>query len=193
MEYLSKTIVKYVDQVYMLNNDQKEIMEFGIQSTLEIGLNVFISIFILYKMEMLIEGLVFFSVFIPIRTLSGGYHSDTYLRCLFFSIATLIIVMNVSKYITINSNVVLVMIILFAICIGKIGPIINAERPISKNEYKRFSNGLKKALFIVTIASFFIVILQLERIANIILLCLGLILCTLIVGKIKYKQYQLEN
>ena len=141
MEYLSKSIVKYVDQVYVLNDDQKEIMEFGIQSMMEIGINLLISVLILYKMKMLMEGFVFFCVFIPIRTLSGGYHSDTYLHCLFFSIATLIIIMNVSKYITISQNIVLVMIFLFAICIGKIGPIVNAERPISKNEYRKLYIG----------------------------------------------------
>lgn len=193
MEHLSKSIVKYVDQVYLLNNTQKELMEFGIQSILEIGINILISILILCKMGMLKEGFIFFCAFIPLRTLSGGYHSDTYLRCLTFSVITLILAMQISKHIAISLTIIWCMSLLLAACIGKIGPVVNDNRPISSNEYRRFKRGLGKVLLIITIVSAIAVIFQLKQIANIIFVCLMLILSTLIIGKMKYKKYQMDN
>ena len=55
-----------------LEKSEQEIIQFGIEAALEVGANVFISILILYKMDMMLEGLIFFSTFIPIRTLAGG-------------------------------------------------------------------------------------------------------------------------
>lgn len=193
MEYLSKSIVKYVDQVYLLNDTQKELMEFGIQSILEIGINILISLFVLYKMRMLMEGFVFFCVFIPLRTLSGGYHSDTYFRCLIFSIITLISVMQISKYIAINLNVVFGISLLLTICIGKIGPVVNENRSVSANEYRRFKSRLKKMLLITIIVSAIATKFQSNQIVNIIFTCLGLILSTLVLGKIKYEKYQIYS
>ena len=66
MERIADLIMQYVEKNEELDNSQKEIVRFGIQSAFEIGTNLICSIFILYAMGMIREGFLFFSVFIPI-------------------------------------------------------------------------------------------------------------------------------
>lgn len=192
MERVVDLIMQYVEENGQLDCSQKEILKFGIQSALEIITNIFCSILILYKIGMLREGLLFFCIFIPTRTFSGGYHSDTYIRCLLFSIITLIGVMVASKSIEVSEKVVLPVIFFLEIVIGKIAPVINAERPVSYREYKMFCKRLKIVMIVIAMLSVCLVCLKSWQLVNVILFSLVLILITLIVGKIKYKQYQME-
>ena len=64
MEKISRKIVQCIDENITLDNSQKEIINFGLQATLEISLNLLISILVLFELHMIKEGVVFFLVFI---------------------------------------------------------------------------------------------------------------------------------
>lgn len=86
----------------------------------------------------------------------------------------------------------LFMIFFLEIGIGKIAPVINAEKPVSYREYKTFAKRLKIVMGMVSALSLWLVCLDLSKLANVILGSLILVFITLVVGKIKYKQYQIE-
>ncbi len=189
MEQAVDKIMQCIDDIYTVEESEKEILRFGIQSAIELAINILLSIFILLKLHMVWEGLLFFGIFIPIRTLAGGYHSDTYIRCLLFSIVTLIGIMVISDYIEIPISLSLVAILIFGGVISKIAPVANAERPISKREYRTFSRRLKVILLFDDILSLCLWKMQCVKAINIINLSFMLILITLVIGKIKYRLY----
>lgn len=191
MEHAVDKIMQRIDEAYTLSETDKEVLRFGIQAGMELILNLLISIFILYKLHMMWEGLLFFGIFIPIRTLAGGYHSDTYLRCLLFSVLTLTGILVVSNYIELPISLLLAVILLLEGVIGWISPVVNADRPVSKREYCMFKRRLRIVLLIDGILSICLWRMQCEKAMNITALSLMLILVTLILGRIKYKSYQI--
>lgn len=106
MEKISRKIVQCIDENITLDNSQKEIINFGLQATLEISLNLLISILVLFELHMIKEGVVFFLVFIPLRKYSGGYHADTYIKCFIISILTLITIMKGSNVLELSYIIV---------------------------------------------------------------------------------------
>lgn len=52
MEKISRKIVQCIDENITLDNSQKEIINFGLQATLEISLNLLISILVLFELHM---------------------------------------------------------------------------------------------------------------------------------------------
>lgn len=183
-------IMQYAAKVYNLSEAQSECLSFGMQAALEIGINVILSVIVLEMMNMLWEGTFFFCLFIPLRTYSGGYHSDSYLKCLIFSILTMCGVMLSSKMIRLSSLTLLIIIIAESLSTGLLAPVITAERPVSKREYQKFSKKLRVLLVGIVLLSVCLVVMNLNKMLNIVCMCLLLILISLILGKIKYKQYQ---
>ena len=55
MKQLVEHIMACINQEYALEKSEQEIIQFGIEAALEVGANVFISILILYKMDMMLE------------------------------------------------------------------------------------------------------------------------------------------
>lgn len=183
-------ITQYVAKVYQLSKSQAECLSFGIQVTVEIGINIILSVIILGMVDMLWEGVFFFCIFIPVRTYSGGYHSNTYLKCLFLSILTMSGVMFACKVMNFPCLVLVGIIIVENLLIAALAPAISAERPVTKQEYQKFSKKLKIILTGVLFLSICLAVIGLKKMLNIVCLSLLLILTTLIMGKIKYKQYQ---
>ena len=192
MEQAVDKIMQCIDESYTLKDSEKEVLRFGIQAAMELTLNLLISIFILYKLHMMWEGLLFFGIFIPIRTVAGGYHSDTYLRCLLFSVLTLTGILIVSNYIELPISLMLAAIMLLEGAIAWIAPVVNADRPVSKREYRMFKSRLKIVLLADGIFSICLWRMQCGKAVNIIALSVLLILVTLILGRIKYKSYQIS-
>ena len=192
MKQLIERIMFCINKEYSLEQSEQEIIRFGIEAAFEVGINLLISILILYKMGMIIEGLIFFCIFIPIRTLTGGYHSNSYLCCLLFSIFTLIAVMRLSRQISIARNLLLILILFLELVIGMIGPVINSERPVSQKEYIKFSKKLFKIFVIDAVLCVWIGAIGYDELLNTVFLSLCLIVVTLVIGKIKYKEYQMK-
>lgn len=188
MEVLNRKIVQYIDRNCTLEKSQKEIIIFGIQSALEIGLNLLMSVIVICKMDMIKEGIFFFLVFIPLRMYSGGYHADTYIKCFFFSIVTLIVVIRGSVLISIPNLQVVYLIIILCILMWRFGPVSVAERPVSKREYKLFYKRFKRILCAIILLAIGLERFEEGRLLNILFLCIVLVFSTLIWGKAKYHQ-----
>lgn len=192
MERAVEKLIQCIDEAYTVDESEKEILRFGIQSAIELLINILISFVILYELHMIWEGLLFFVIFIPIRTLAGGYHLDSYIGCLLFSAATLVGIMVLSRYMEIPCGWSFVTILALEAVICRISPVVNSWRPVSKREYCTFSRRLRVVLLIDCILSVFFWRIQCIRAINIIMLSLMLILTTLVAGKIKYRSCQIS-
>lgn len=192
MELLSERIMQYAERAGLLEDTEKSIIKFGIESSLEIGTNILASMLLLYKMNMIPEGIFFFCIFIPVRMYSGGYHADTYGRCLVFSLLSLFGVMQISCRLHIAILPLFVLISLQTALIWKIAPVINAARPVSHREYQIFCGKLRRVLTIIELIAGVLAVFGIRKLMNVLLLSLLLIVITLLIGKIKYRNYQMK-
>lgn len=190
MELLCNKILKGISRRNVLSSEQEEILAFGIQSALEISVNVAASMALLLIMDRMMEGLFFFIVFIPLRMHSGGYHSDTYVKCFIVSLVTLLLIMLFSDRINLPVGIGLGIIIALETLIGITAPVLNPERPVSKREYGRFTAKLKKILYVIAAAAVVLTIFQMKTLLNVLMLTLMLVYVSLVIGKIKYKGCQ---
>ena len=189
MEKLVNEILENADQLYDFDESQKEIVQYGIQGLLEIGSNILLSVLILYQMHMIPEGIVFFLVFIPVRMFSGGYHMDTYIGCLLFSVITLVGILKVAEFLSFNQVVLFLGVVLMAAIIWKLAPVIHPNNPISLERQELMN---KLAILFATLLIFLLVILFYVMPYFKIIFAIGFpiffsTICMLI-GKLKYKK-----
>lgn len=187
MEKLVNEILSNAEQIYGFNESQKEIVQYGIKGFLEIGSNILLSVLILYLMNMIPEGIVFFLVFIPVRMFSGGYHMDTYIGCLLFSMITLVGILKGAEFLSFSRMVLHVGVFLFVTVIWKLAPVIHPNRPVSQRERQKISKKLKISLLILLLVYGILGMLEKEHLCQIIFLDFLLIVIMLIIGKVKYK------
>lgn len=191
MEKLVNEILENADQLYDFDESQKEIVQYGIQGLLEIGSNILLSVLILYQMHMIPEGIVFFLVFIPVRMFSGGYHMDTYMGCLLFSVITLVGILKVAEFLSFNQVVLFLGVVLMAAIIWKLAPVIHPNRPVSQRERQKISKKLKVSLLIILLFFSILWVVGRKHLCHIIFLDFLLILIMLFIGKIKYKGFNI--
>lgn len=187
MEKVIDEILEHVEHLYGLSESQKEIAKYGIQGVFEIGSNLIISVLILWQMHMVLEGIVFFLVFIPVRMFSGGYHMESYIGCFIFSIITLIGVLKGAEMISLNRAVLYAAIILMAVVILRLAPVIHPNRPVSQRERQRIRKRLKLSLLIILFVAGVFLILQKNQWCSIIFLDFLLLTIMLFAGRVKYK------
>ena len=188
MDKIVDEILGYVTQLYGFNDTQKEIARYGIQGIFEIGINIIISLIIMYQMDMILEGMIFFLVFIPLRTFVGGFHLETYLGCLISSSVILIAVLEISSHVTIRASLCFICSFVLELMIWRTGMITNPNRPVSANEEKQILIRIKYTLIILQIISLIMLLLQSVRFLKVIMFCLCTILLSQLAGKLKYQR-----
>lgn len=97
MEKLAIKIADLLLKKKYIENSMYNIYQYGMQIALEIGLSFLASVVICCVWGKVMEGIVFFAVFIPLRSYLGGYHMKSYVACYICSCVTLIIVLGLSS------------------------------------------------------------------------------------------------
>ena len=190
MEKIADIIVQNIMEIRHVEHEQKEILKFGIQIFMEMGINLIVSIGIMLILHKVPEGIFFYLVFIPVRIYSGGYHSNTYLGCFLLSTITFIFVLVTCQKWHLPRGYSIWCIVVLTSLIWKIRPVINESRPVSTEEYKSFVSKLKVVLIVIVM---FAVVLEINLnniYLNIMISGLLLTAITLIMGKVKYRQYK---
>lgn len=81
-------------------------------------------------------------------------------------------------------------IVVLTSLIWKIRPVINESRPVSTEEYKSFVSKLKVVLIVIVMVAVVLEINHNNIYLNIMISGLLLTAITLIMGKVKYRQYK---
>ena len=78
MEKLSIRIADLLLEKQYIEESMYNIYQYGMQMALEIGLSFITSIFICCIWRKIAEGIIFFAIFIPLRSYLGGFHMKSY-------------------------------------------------------------------------------------------------------------------
>lgn len=176
-----------IEKECSLDRSKKEIIRFGIQSGLELLVNLITSLIILYVMDMFIEGIFFFIVFIPIRIFSGGYHADTFFRCWILSSATVFLVLEMADKFALSEILNFIGICILIVAIWSSGAVVNDNRPVSQKEYKKFLKKLHITLSFQVVLAAVIIKMEETVLINILIFSLMVNLLSLMIGRIKYR------
>ncbi|MCL2839932.1 MAG: accessory gene regulator B family protein [Defluviitaleaceae bacterium] len=146
--FMKNVAVKITDRLErqgIFEPTDREIYLFGTQ----LGLNL-----LLHLMTMTLVGLmigsfwhivIFLLAYMPLRSFSGGYHAKTQLKCYIISTIMIAFVGLASRFITFNSILLGVLLLMFGIVIMLISPIGNKNKSLDDLEIKVYG---RKARFI---------------------------------------------
>ncbi len=97
MEKVSIKIADILLKKHYIEESMYNVYQYGMQMALEIGFSFITSIVICCLWGKIVEGIIFFAVFIPLRSFLGGFHMKGYMACYICSCVTLIIVLGLSS------------------------------------------------------------------------------------------------
>lgn len=96
MEKLSIRIADLLLKKHYIVESMYNIYQYGMQMALEIGLSFITSVVICCIWGKIVEGIIFFVIFIPLRSYLGGFHMKSYRACYICSCVTLVAVLALS-------------------------------------------------------------------------------------------------
>lgn len=184
---------------FMINNNvistesyELDFYRYGIEITLSSLINVILIFLIGIIAHRIYSSIIFLVVFILMRSLTGGFHADTYLKCNLITSLSFILLLVVYEIITkhFSLNVVIFIAILQSIIIALLSPIENINKPIgSKVVYKIISTVLSLSLSILSI----VLIINGINIGLIVLLTLALVSILMVFAKLLDRRNFYEN
>jgi accessory gene regulator B len=80
---------------------------------------------------------VAFIFFCPIRLFSGGYHSKTYWECFIISFIIFLTIIVISKYISLNFDILITLLIISIILVYRFSPVDNINKRIKSEERRK--------------------------------------------------------
>ena len=151
--FISSEFVKHD----IISEDAKNIYKYGIEITVSSIIGFIIVSIIGLLFNSLPQTIMFYFIFILLRSLTGGYHAKTYLKCnLIFGIITLfVIVFSKSVYsMQISINVITFLFLPSVAIFIWLAPVENINKPIEMNKrvyYKIISVIISVLLYILSI------------------------------------------
>ena len=138
MNYLVSQIVNFITEQDVISDesDVQDFYRYGIEISISSLLNIVLVVIAGILIHHIIESIVFLSLFILIRSFTGGYHADTYFRCKLLMCTTFILTALANS---IFSNKFSLLIIIVLICVTELivsilGPIENKNKPIDDSK-----------------------------------------------------------
>lgn len=191
MEKLVNKLTEYLIHKEVILQEKKNIYQFGFQVGLEVTLNTVISILIAVACNMEIECIVFFMVFIPLRSYAGGLHLNSYIKCMICSCLSLLLILLIVKYIDINRILMMCIITLSIIIIKVIKPVEHVNRPVSRKKYTEFVKKLNITLMVLAVASTVLFVLDIKQMLFTVAVTMLFMALILFLGKVK-RPYAME-
>lgn len=185
MEKLASKLTEYLIHKEVILQEKRNIYQFGFQVGLEVILNTVISILIAVACKMEVECIVFFFVFIPLRSYAGGLHLNSYIQCMICSCLSLLLILLVVKYIKIDSILMMCIIALSIIFIKVIKPVEHINRPVSRKKYTEFVKKLNITLIVLAVVSTVLFVLDVKRMLFTVAVTMLFMVLILFLGKVK--------
>lgn len=185
MERLSHGLTGYLINKHTISEDDYNIYQYGFQMGLEILISTVVSFSMALCLNMVLECILFFAVFIPLRSYAGGVHMSKYWKCLICSITVLLSTLLIVRFGDVNYNISLGGIIISLVLIKIQSPIGDISRKLDPEEISYFSKRLTGVLFMILALSVYLWFLRSEKYLLLLLATNWLMVLTLFIGKVK--------
>lgn len=158
VELLSGKIVDWLVNNNKIGPEKEELYKYSALISIQSIINILATLLLGFIFGAFLENICFFLVFKILRKYSGGLHSIKFFTCFSISTLTNIVVLIAIKLFGIYTNYYLAIVFevvsfLLIICFA---PVVNANKPISKREYKLYKGILCVIGLIIICISIFL-------------------------------------
>lgn len=188
MEKIAKKLADYVIQKGTIEEEEREIYEYGFSIATEMLLCILVCFSISMILHTFIEGILFFVIFIPLRSYAGGLHLNNYWSCFSLSCLTFFIIMMLGKYLEFPIYIALIIFFLLEIVVYNLYPVENINRIVDADEDKQFKKRLKQFLIMDGTLAIVFAIVGWSKYLQMFMFTLVMIVVTMVVGKCKNKR-----
>lgn len=188
MEKLSYILTCYLVEKNVVAAEKSSIYQYGFQIGMEVCLNTIISILIAILCHMECETIIFFVVFMLLRSYAGGLHLNTYISCLICSCMSLLGLLMIVRYWNIDSPLSMGIVVISLFLIKLLSPVQDINRPISPDEMQTFGKKLNYSILVILILSVIFYGLHLERMLLMISVTTLFMVGILVLGKLNYRK-----
>lgn len=133
---LSRKIVNNLTQSDIVKAEDAEIYIYGINQILMYAINISSALIIGLIFGKFFEVAVFIAAYCSLRSFAGGYHAKTPLKCYFFSIIMLIIVLVGIKYLYLTEWVYYAVLAMTFVIVLVLSPVEDKNKPLDDLEHK---------------------------------------------------------
>lgn len=188
MEKASKVLADYIIKKGMVEKKDREVYEYGFTIALESSLFVLVCMIASLYLHMTVEGVLFFVIFVPLRSYAGGLHLSKFYSCFALSCLTFWAIMLVAQNVHITMSVLFVIVAILEICVYLLYPVENINRMVNTGENRHFRKKLEKVLFIHLVIAIVCVVLNFNRYIVVIAATYVMVVITMIIGKYKIEK-----
>lgn len=185
MKRLEEVLTDYVIQKGMVKEEDRELYEYGFTMTIEVGLFVLSCLFVSLYLHMLMEGILFFLTFAPLRSYAGGLHLDRFHSCFILSCLTFSGILLIVRYVHIPMLFSLIALFILEAAVYALYPVENINREVDGEENRYFKKKLKIFFLVDLILAIICAVLKKECYVFLISVTFFMIVVTMILGKYK--------
>lgn len=185
MKRIAKVLTDYVIQKGMIKEEDRELYEYGFTMTIEVGLFVLSCLFVSLYLHMLMEGILFFLIFAPLRSYAGGLHLDKFHSCFVLSCLTFSGILLIVRYIHIPMLFSFIVLFILEAAVYALYPVENINREVDSEENRFFKKKLKIFLAVDLLLAVICAVLKKECYVFLISMTFFMIVVTMILGKYK--------
>ncbi|WP_070040682.1 accessory gene regulator B family protein [Robinsoniella peoriensis] len=187
MKKISKKLTNFIIKFGSASEKASDIYEYGFQVGLE-TLSCFLFCFIIAAyMNFILEFIVFYTIFICLRSYAGGIHMNTFLRCFTFSVIVQTIVLLSNKFYCFPLNISWIIITVGSALIILIAPVGNINRELDAEEKSKFRKVTLKLVVIIIMITWICNVINLVQYVSLIAMTILTVLFSQYCGLIKYK------
>lgn len=188
MKNFSIELTEYLIKSKTINTDSRELYEYGFQTLMEIFLSSMASILIALYLQMFFQGILFFLIFIPLRSYTGGFHCNKYINCFICSCFIITGCLLIVKYISLPINYILLLYTVSLFVIKRMTFVADLKRPVDNSERAYFKKKLNQILIRTSILQIILVYIKFYDFIWLVSLTMFIIMLVMILGKLKYKR-----
>lgn len=185
MKRLQEVLTDYVIQKGMVKEEDRELYEYGFTMTIEVGLFVLSCLFVSLYLHMLMEGILFFLIFAPLRAYAGGLHLDKFHSCFILSCLTFSGILLIVRYVHIPMLFSFIALFILEAAVYALYPVENINREVDSDENRFFKKKLKIFLVVDLLLAIICAVLKKECYVFLISITFFMIVITMILGKYK--------
>ena len=156
-------IVDYLTNDESIDDDEKEILEFGFERIKVLMVSIPIVILAGLLFYEIPKTLVLVLCLLPLRQNAGGYHIDGKYSCAVLSLITLILEILAIKYVVLPPAVAALIIFIDTILIFVLSPVGNKKNVLDEIEMKVYGKRAKEICIMESILFMMFVILNLPK------------------------------
>lgn len=185
MRKITKRLTRYAIQKGIVDKSDMDVYEYGFTITIEVGLFVLFVLFISIYLNMIIEGILFFIIFAPLRSYAGGLHLDKFHFCFILSCLIFLGILMLVRYIYIPIILSFIIFFILEVSVYILYPVENINREVDDGENQYFKKKLKKFLVLDLIIAVMCIALKNDRYILLVMITFLMVVMTMIIGKYK--------